>query len=156
LARSPDGNVAMTCEGMVLMEAPLSAHEMHTLAPLPRTVLRWDARLSLIISAVGLVAAPLEADLTGLPVALILGAAIALLPYGLAGEAVSRVNRVPRAAVLALAGFNGAWALVTVLLSRSFIPTALGVGLLAANVLLPGAVGAVLAKAAARHELVSP
>lgn len=145
----------MTSDGMVPFLAPLSAHEMHTLAPFPRTVLRWDSRLSLAISTVGLLAAPLEADLTGLPAAFIRGAAVVLLPYAVAGLVVSGLNRAPRAALWSLAGFNGAWALATLLLSRAFTPTLAGVGLLAANVLLPAAVGTVLAKAV-RAELVSP
>lgn len=145
----------MTPEGMVAFCASLSAREMHTLSPFSRAVLRWDARSSLVISAVGLVAAPLEADLTGLPAALIRGAAIALLPYGVAGVVVSEVGRVPRAVVLALAGFNGLWALATLLWSRSLGPTLMGAGLLAANVLLPATVSAVLAKGRTR-ELVSP
>lgn len=129
---------------------------MHTLAPFPRAVLRWDARLSLVISAVGLVAAPLEAGLTGLPSALIRGAAIALLPYAVVGMVASQRPQVSRVVVLGLAGFNGAWALSTAVLARSLSPTLVGVSLLAANVLLPAAVGAVLAKSARVPELVRP
>ena len=140
---------------MVPFCAALSAREMHTLAPFARTVLLWDASLSLVISAVGLFAAPLEADLTGLPVALIRGAAIALLPYAVVGVVVSRVSRVPRAVVLALSAFNGAWALSAVVVSPSLSPTLVGVGLLAANVLMPAAVGVVLAKGRG-PQLVSP
>ncbi|MER2562675.1 MAG: hypothetical protein ABTQ32_18255 [Myxococcaceae bacterium] len=126
------------------------------LAPLPRMVLRWDSLLSFVIVAAGLLAAPVEAELSGLPVGLIRGAALALLPYAVVGVVVSSRRRVERAAVLGLAIFNGAWSLMTLLLSWSLAPSLVGVGLLSANVLLPAAVSVVLASAVRRPELVRP
>lgn len=126
------------------------------LAPFPRTVLRWDSLLSFVIAAVGLAAAPFEAELSGLPVGLIRGAALALLPYAVVGLVVSSRCRVERAAVLGLAILNGTWSLMTLLLSRSLAPSLVGVGLLSANVLLPAAVSVVLASAVRRPELVRP
>lgn len=128
---------------------------MH-LAPFPRTVLRWDSVLSFVIAAVGLTAAPFEAEFSGLPVGLIRGAALALLPYAVVGVVVSSRRRVDRAAVLGLALFNGSWSLLTLLLARSLMPSLAGVALLTANVLLPATVGAVLASAVRRPDLVSP
>ncbi len=128
---------------------------MH-LAPLPRMVLRWDSLLSFVIVAAGLLAAPVEAELSGLPVGLIRGAALALLPYAVVGVVVSSRRRVERAAVLGLAIFNGAWSLMTLLLSWSLAPSLVGVGLLSANVLLPAAVSVVLASAVRRPEPVRP
>lgn len=126
------------------------------LAPVPRTVLRWDSLLSFAIVAAGLTAAPFEAELSGLPVGLIRGAALALLPYAVVGVVVSSRRCVERAAVLGLAIFNGAWSLTTLLLSRSLAPSLVGVGLLSANVLLPAAVSVVLASAVRRPEPVRP
>lgn len=128
---------------------------MH-LAPLPRTVLLWDSLLSFVIITAGLMAAPFEAELSGLPVGLIRGAALALVPYAVMGVVVSSRRRVERVSVVALATFNGAWSLVTLLLSRSLSPSLVGVGLLSANVLLPAAVSVVLASAVRRPQLVRP
>lgn len=126
------------------------------LAPFPRTVLRWDSLLSFVIAAVGLAAAPFEAELSGLPVGLIRGAALALLPYAVMGVVVSSRRRVERVSVVGLAIFNGAWSMVTLQLSGSLSPSLVGVGLLSANVLLPAAVSVVLASAVRRPELVRP
>ncbi len=113
-----------------------------------RGVLAFDAATCIATGALLAGASGFVAGLTGLPALLLFYAGLSLLPFAALLIWLASRPVLPRAAVLAVAGYNALWALDSVVLLASGIvrPTALGI----AFVLAQAAVVAVLALLQAR------
>ncbi len=111
-----------------------------------RTVLRADAYLALALGGTGALTASLQAAWTALPPGLHLGASLLLCAYAGAAYWASRPGGSPHALRVGLVWFNVAWALAALGLALGDVvtPSVLGLALLAAHVVLPGGVAAVL------------
>jgi hypothetical protein len=111
-----------------------------------RTVLRADAHLALALGTTGALTASMQAAWTALPPGLHVGASLLLLLYAGAAYWASRPGPRARGPLWGLVVFNAAWALTALGLALGDVvsPTALGLALLAAHVVLPGGVAAVL------------
>lgn len=119
-----------------------------TLDRAARVALGGDGVLALVLGISGLVTASAQADLTGLPVELLLASSVALIPYGARALQAGRGREASRARVEGLVLFNLVWlvALTGLLFGGWLQPTAVGVAVLAGHAAIPATVAFVVAR----------